>query len=262
MQWLNLILIGIIQGITEFMPISSSAHTSLADHFLGETRLFEFYVLINIGTLGALIWFNRYIFLAMLRRPLKETQALLAKILVSILPAGLLGFFLIDLFAWLNQNLYLTASMLIIFGIWMVFQPPRPKGKPLELKDMPWRNVVLISLSQSLALVSGVSRAGVTILTGMWSGLKQDLAVRWSFLIAIPLLSGALGRVLISSSGLDFLSRNFDLIIVANLVSFIVGLLAISFFLKILKRSSLRPFGVYRIGLGLFLIVLLAANVL
>ena len=262
MQWLVILVIGVIQGITEFMPVSSSAHLLVAGNLLELADNFEIYVLVNIGTLGALIWFSRKILLKILRQTFSGSYQLLAKVVVSTLPAGLLGFFLADIFRELSENLYLLVAMLIVVGVLMLFNPPPTRTKKIDLEDISWRQVLAIAFAQPLALIVGTSRAGITILAGIWAGLKRELAVTWSFLIAIPLVTGAVLRVVFSATGAAFISREFVLVVSINLVSFLVGIFAISFLIRILQKHSLRPFGIYRIGLGLVLLGLLLTNVL
>ena len=152
--------------------------------------------------------------------------------------------------------------MLIIVGVLMLFKPPSPKSKEVNLGSITWPQVLIIAFAQALALIPGTSRAGITILAGLWVGLKQSQAVVWSFLLAIPVISGAVLRVVFSIDGLEFIEREFTLIVLVNLVSFIVGILSITFLLKILKNHSLKPFGLYRVLFGMILLGLLLTNVL
>ena len=257
-----IIFTGIIQGITEFMPVSSSGHLLVLGNLLDFSNNFELYVLVNIGTLGALIWFCRRTLLEVFQATVHGEYQFLAKVIVGILPAGLLGFFLADLFKLLSENLYILVAMLIIVGAMMLFRPPQPKPAITDLSDIPWPKVLIIGVAQALALIPGTSRAGITILAGLWTGIKQELAVTWSFLLAIPLVTGAVLRVVLSFDGAEFISKQLGLVILTNLVSFFVGIFAISFLIKILQNHSLRPFGIYRIFFGLVLLALLLTNVL
>ena len=262
MEWLLIVLAGIIQGITEFMPVSSSGHLLVLGNFFDLLNNFELYVLINIGTLGALVWYSRRTLGRLVQSVADGQYQLLAKLFVGILPAGVLGWFLADFFRFLGNNLYLLVAMLISIGVLMLFRQPRPKIVTDDLADIPWPKVLIIGSAQALALIPGTSRAGVTILTGLWTGLKQELAVSWSFLLAIPVIAGAVIRVLLSFEGAEFVSKQFGLVIAINIVSFLVGIFAISFLIKILQNHSLRPFGIYRIFFGLILLALLLTDVL
>ena len=262
MEWLLILLAGLVQGITEFIPVSSSGHLVLVGSLFDFGANFELYVLANIGTLGALIWFSRREILDLTSRVANGDYNLLLKILVGILPAGLLGLFLTDFFKWLSGHLYVLVFMLIAVGILMLFRPPPVTDKAIEPDDIGWKKISLIGLVQALALVPGTSRSGITILAGLWTGLKQDLAARWSFLMSIPLVAGAVLRVLITPDGAEFVTRQFTFVLVANLVSFVVGMAAITLLMRILSKRSLKPFGIYRIGLGVVLLGLLLTNVL
>ena len=255
-------LAGVIQGVTEFIPVSSSGHLLLVGGLFDFGNAFELYVLANIGTLGALIWFSRQEIAGLSGRTVNGDYGALLKILLGILPAGLLGFFLTDFFKWLSGHLYLPVVMLVAVGILMLFKPPPATDEAAEPADIGWKKVCLIGLAQALALVPGTSRSGATILAGLWAGLKQDLAARWSFLMSIPLVAGAVLRVLVSPAGAEFVSRQFVLVLAANLISFVVGLAAIALLMKILSKRSLRAFGIYRISLGAVLLGLLLTDVL
>ena len=189
MEWLNALMVGILQGVSEFIPVSSSAHLLVFDRLLGLAASFEFYVLVNIGTLAALISFNRHLLLDIVRQCLSGSFALAGRLFVSTLPAAILGFFLADFFKLLNTNLYILVAMLILVGLLMLPRPPQPKKSSIDFQDLPWRHVLAIGGAQSLALIAGTSRSGITILSGLWLGLKQDMAVTWSFLLAIPITS-------------------------------------------------------------------------
>ena len=261
-EWLIALLVGSIQGVAEFIPVSSSAHLTVLGQVFDLPTAFEFYVLINIGTLAALVNFNRDLLLTIIRQCFRGSFGLAGRLFVSTLPAGLAGFFLADLFRFLGGNLYLVAAMLILGGLLMLPRPPRSE-RPLEdMGSLPWPRVLAIAGAQALALLSGVSRSGATLLAGFWLGLKREMAISWSFLLAIPLTAGAIFRVGLSPEGFELLSRQLALVVLANAVSFIVGLMAISFLLRVIGRYGLRPFGVYRLALGLALLGLLLADVL
>ncbi|MYB40164.1 undecaprenyl-diphosphate phosphatase [Candidatus Saccharibacteria bacterium] len=262
MEWLLIILAGLIQGVTEFIPVSSSGHLALLAALFDFADGFELYVLANIGTLGALIWFTRSQLGAMFARVAKGDYSLPAKLLAGILPAGLLGFFLTDFFKWLGDHLYLVVFMLVAVGAVMLFKPPPATDKAAEPAGIGWWKVIIIGLAQVLALIPGASRSGVTILAGLWTGLKQELAAHWSFLMSIPLVGGAVLKVLVSSDGAEFVSRQFGFVLVANLISFVVGLAAITVLMKVISKRSLKVFGIYRMFLGAVLLGLLLTGVL
>ena len=262
MVWLTILILGGLQGLTEFLPVSSSAHLAVFGRLLGGVSGFELYVLANIGSLAALIHFSRRQLLEVCRGCPRGSFGLAGRLIVGCLPAGLLGFFLADFFQALSANLYLVAAMLMLGGLLMLPRPPSFKRPASEADSLPWRKVWLIGSAQALALVSGVSRSGATILSGLWLGLRQDLAVGWSFLLAVPLTAGAVVRVGLTPEAWRLVDEHLGLVVAINIISFAVGLAAIRLLVGIVQRHRLWPFGLYRLALGLFLLGLLAADVL
>ena len=262
MVWLTVLILGFLQGVTEFLPVSSSAHLTAFGRLLGGGGGFELYVLANIGSLAALVHFSRHQLLEACRRCLGGSFGLVGRLIVGCLPAGLLGFFLADLFQALSSNLYLVAAMLMIGGLLMLPRPPAPRQPITDAASLAWSRVWIIGFAQALALVAGVSRSGATILSGLWLGLRQDLAVSWSFLLAVPLTAGAIVRVGLTAEAWQLVDSDLGLVIAINVVSFAVGLIAIRLLIGIIRRYRLYPFGLYRLALGLFLLGLLAADVL
>ena len=265
-----LITFGLIQGLTEFLPISSSGHLVIVGQFFNQPgQQLANSVLVNIGTWLALVWATRQQLLGLIRQVWAGDWALPGKIGLATLPAGLAGWLLAGWLDGLSDQLLVVVIMLVGVGILMLIMPRPPAPVPAKAapevdfgQRVSWRMALGIGGLQAVALIPGTSRAGVTIIGGLLAGLTPDLAARWSFLMAIPVTLGAILRVIVSSAGWDQLTSNWPLLLAANLVSFAVGLLAVSWLLAILSRRSLRPFGWYRIGLGLFLLTLLATNVL
>ncbi|MCY4088992.1 MAG: undecaprenyl-diphosphate phosphatase [Candidatus Saccharibacteria bacterium] len=261
MEYLLSLSWGMIQGLTEFLPISSSAHLLLVSQFFEFEKSFEAYVLLNIGTLAALIFFLRGILKSILQDLKQGDWQLVLKIVISTLPAGLLGFWLIDFINNLSSYWVILILMLSLGGILMLFTTP-PKVKVADLSAISWRQTLLIASAQALALIPGTSRSGATILTGLWLGFKKDLAVKWSFLLALPLISGAVLRVWLSPSGWELIEQGWLLILIGNLVAFGIGLITIHFLIKIVETRSLKIFGIYRLVLAGSLLILLNLNIL
>ena len=151
--------------------------------------------------------------------------------------------------------------MLIGVGLLMIFFDRPLVGKDRR-RTIDWKTSLGVGCAQALALIPGTSRSGITILAGRWLGLSRSTAIYWSFALAIPVIAGAIIRVLLSHEGLELINYHFGLVIVGNIVSFAVGLVAIKFLLAILKKKSLRPFGYYRLGLGFILLVMVITNVI
>ena len=252
MDYLIILLSGLIQGLTEFLPISSSGHLFILGHLFGLENNFEIAVLLNIGTLGALLYYSRQTLLDIGRQISAHNWQLFLKLLVSLLPAGLLGFFLTDFFKGLAEEIWLIAAMLFFVGCLMLLKLPAPKVE--DLQDIKWSQVAIIACAQALALIPGTSRAGATILAALWLGLQKELAIRWSFLLAIPLMLGAILRILMTPEGARFVIEQPELVFLGNVVAFIIGSFALRFLISLVRRHSLKPFGFYRIGLAVVLL--------
>ena len=261
MEYLLSVFWGIIQGLTEFLPVSSSAHLLLISQLFDFEQSFEAYVLLNIGTLAALLVFLRQPLWQIFQDLLQGNLQLFLKILISTLPAGLLGFWLVDYIDSLTSDWLVVAFMLSLGGIIMLFKIPF-KPRVADLSSISWSHSLLIAGAQALALIPGTSRAAATILAGLWLGFQQKLAVQWSFILALPLISGAVLRVWLSPSGWALIEQDWLLILIGNFIAFAVGLGAIHLLMKIIQTQSLRIFGVYRFILAASLLILLGLNIL
>ena len=254
-----LIIFGLIQGLTEFVPISSSGHLAIAGQFLGETenQLISG-VLVNIGTWLALVWVTRRTLLGLFDQTGPARWRLPAKLVVATLPAAAVGWLAVDWLASLNERPWVFLIMLAGVGLLMLLTPkPTQTNQPASLSDLDrqvgWLGALGIGSMQAVALIPGTSRSGITILGGLMARLPPATAASWSFLMAVPVTLGAILRVLVFDGGYHQLAAHWPWFLAANLVSLVVGLLAISWLLAILSRWSLRPFGWYRLGLGLVL---------
>ena len=257
--YLELIGYGLIQALTEFIPVSSSGHLLLvANWTVARDDLLELVVWLNLGSLLALIYY--------FRRPISRLLAassgdLWLKLILASLPAAGAGWFLADWFDQFYDNVAVIAVLLLAGGLLMILVRPAASGKD-RLQQLTWADSGLTGLAQSLALIPGTSRAGVTILAGFGRKMTARLATAWSFLLGIPIIAGALLRVGLSDSGRAFGADNLPGLILGNLVSFTVSLLVIGLALALVERYGLRPFGYYRIGFGLLLLGLLGLDVL
>lgn len=257
------LILGIVQGATEFIPVSSSGHLVIIHQMLGTTSgtlLFD--ILLHIGTLGAVTLYfwtdvkalivscSRTIRFKALR-PEKEFVLLVA---IATLPAVFFGFFLSDIL----ENVFRSARMVafaLIFGSALMWIAERYVKKEIGEKDLTRPRAFGIGLFQSLALIPGVSRSGATISGGMLLGLSRERAVRLSFLLSIPIIFGA---VLKSILGFDSsVSIAFFPLIVGLISSFGIGLLSIHFLITYLKQKSLSLFIWYRIILAIVILIFL-----
>lgn len=264
MSIIEAIILGATQGITEFVPVSSTGHVILAEKFLGLSTNFTFGILLNIGTLLALLVFFRKMLLEVAGRIVRKRDLkLAAKIVLAITPTFIIGFLLSDFFDSLGTHTWVVVAALLIFGLLMI----RVGGEEDEIRvrdetKATTKDVFWIGMSQVLALVPGVSRSGSTILAGLNRGFSSSAAANFSFLMAFPTILGAVVHTLIFRDGIQFISDNTAVFVVGNIASFLTGAVGVKLLLGLMKKHGLRPFGWYRIGLGGLLAVLLVTKVL
>jgi len=270
LSWLQAIVLGISQGLTEFLPISSTAHTLIVSKLLGwPDPGAAFTAVTQVGTeLAVVIYFRQDI-----ARILKAWFASLTKkseranpdakmgwyVIVGTIPIGIAGLAFKSSIETTARNLWLVAATLIVMGILLGLADRFARHTKSEA-DINTKNAVLFGLGQALALIPGVSRSGATITAGLAMGFKRDVAARYSFLLAIPAVfaSAALTAGDISSDSFV----NWPATIVATIVAFVVGYFVIASLMKYLQTRTFLPFVIYRIALGTLLMVLLANGVL
>ncbi|HRQ86581.1 MAG TPA: undecaprenyl-diphosphate phosphatase [Candidatus Saccharibacteria bacterium] len=247
--WLESVVLGLTQGLTEFIPVSSSGHLVIAQFFFSgasEHLLLEF---INIGTLAALLIFFRKKLGAIMRDIFVHRQYRLARnILLTALPAGVVGFFAAD---FIGSSSFFGSLMTVIValsavGLIMIIVDKLPHASRVaEGAKLTKTRALVIGLAQVFALIPGVSRSGATILAGRFTGLPAAAAAEYSFIASIPLMIGVTIKVLLFEW--QFLTHNIGLIAVSNVVACLSGLFAIGFLLRYLSKHSLAVFGWYRI---------------
>lgn len=272
---LEAIFLGLLQGLTEFLPISSSAHLRIAGEFLpraGDPGA-TFTAITQIGTeLAVLIYFRKDIsriiqgfFASLLRKNVNAEVRRDGKlgwlIIIGSLPILILGFIGQESIRTTFRSLWLIATMLILFGLILGFLDWRRPSKR-KLDDLTWVHGLLYGFAQALALVPGVSRSGATVAMGRLLGYDRVSALRYSFLLAIPavLASGLneLGEALSGSPGAFSLSETF----VATLVAFLVGYAVIAWLMKFISTRSFAPFVLYRVLLGTAVLTALSTGLI
>lgn len=267
MNLIEALLLGIIQGLTEFLPISSSAHVQIAQELLGlseltKPQLTAFIATIQIGTeLAVVVYFFRTIieilraFFAEGLRPFSKqsSQSKLGwLIIMGTLPIVALGLIFQDFIENQLRQLWVIAVMLIGFGILLgIADRYAPKRKTIE--ELNLKSGLVFGLGQALALIPGVSRSGGSITVGLMMGFTREAAARYSFLLAIP--------AVLAAGGYQFLKSYQDLpldllwaTVAATVVSFLVGYSVIAWLLKYLSRGSFMPFVIWRVGVGTLLL--------
>ncbi len=265
MSIIDAIILGLVQGITEFLPISSSGHLVIVSHILGANNAFTFDVLLNFGSLLALIIYYRLRIWSIIVRIFSGKEWLLvAKVVVATIPAIFLGLVFNSQIEQLNGMIWVVIATLIIIGIPMIIMGKANDGadnREIE-KSVGWRLALKTGITQAFALVPGVSRSGITILTGLRNNLSAERAAEFSFLLAIPIIAGASLKMLVSSEGIEFIRNNSTAFVIGNVVCFISGTLAINFMIKLIEKRGLKDFGWYRVILAAILTVLLLLGIL
>ena len=248
------IVLGVIQGLTEFIPVSSSGHEVLAEYFFGTGHDHLFLEFINIGTVLALvIYFWPKIVNLFEEVAFRHNYRLARNILISAVPAGLVGL-LFATFIETNSffsNPWVVVIMMLLVGIIMVYLEKLPRlHTTKDGESMSSKRALTIGLAQTVALIPGTSRSGSTIIAGRLMGLSPAAAAEYSFLLSIPIMLGVIAKLLFKSSDREYLMQNLAPIVVSNVVALISGLIAVGFLMRYLKNHNLSVFGWYRIGLA------------
>jgi undecaprenyl-diphosphatase len=252
--WQALVL-GIVQGLTEFLPVSSSGHLILIPRFFNwPLQSLAFDTVLHLGTMSALIIYFWHDLLKIFHQ-----KKYLKLIIVGSLPAAVLGFFFGDFI----ENAFRSAFSVVIFllfGTLIIYLAEKTYKKVWhterldEAKELDYKRATLIGIFQSLALFSGISRSGATISGGIFSGLTRETAAKFSFILSIPIVIGA-GAFKVAES---YQELNFDFVLLAGfLSSMFTGILAMRYFLKFLKNHDLYPFIYYRLLLAALVLLTL-----
>ncbi len=258
MSYTEAIVLGIVQGLAEFLPISSSGHLILVPRLFGwPDQGLAFDAVLHLGTLAALLAYFRYELIAMLKGTLSRRLALL--LVVATIPGGILGV-LFEKFieARLRAPLIIAAST-ALFGVvmWLADRwarsPALSKHDPLE--DVTWTQGIAVGVAQGLALIPGVSRSGVTITTGLLAGLDRATAARYSFLLGILITAGAGAKKSLELAREGLPTGELGPLLAALAAAFLSGWLAVWFLVNYLKRGSLTPFVLYRFALAALIVI-------
>jgi undecaprenyl-diphosphatase len=270
MTWFEAVVLGLIQGLTEFLPISSSAHLLIASQLFGwQDPGAAFTAVTQIGTEAAVIlYFRRDIWriISTWARSLYTPDlrpSIDARmgwyVILGTIPIAIFGYTLRHQIETVARNLWLVAGTLIVFGV-ILGVADRVGARRKGIPDLNIRDGLLFGLGQALALIPGVSRSGATISTGLFLGYQREAATRYAFLLAIPavLASGFFEALQIGNGP----TPEWPPTIVATLIAFVVGYAVIAWLIRYIASNSFLPFVIYRIGLGLLIIVLLSTGVL
>lgn len=268
------VLQGIVQGITEWLPISSTGHLILVERFLPFASASEgffdlFKVLIQLGSIFAVVvmYFGKLNPFSA-KKTLAErkgTWKLWWSVIVASVPAMIIGLPLDDLVDGVLSDTVVIATTLIVYGVLFLWMESRPhEAKVHSPNDVSWRLALGIGCFQVLALIPGTSRSGATILGAVLLGCSRYTAAEFSFFMAIPAMVGASALKVLKAllDGLNFTVTEWIALAVGTVVSFVVSLLVIRFLMAFIKKHDFKPFGWYRIALGVMLFALIAFGVL
>lgn len=272
---LKVVILGIIQGITEWLPISSTGHMILADTFLQLQQpkdfMDMFYVVIQLGSILAVVvlYFNKLnpFSRAKSRAERLSTLQLWFKVIVAILPIGVIGLLVDD---WVTEHFYtptVIAIALIFYGVLFILlekRNHRVKPRIRNFEQLSYRTAVCIGILQLLAIIPGTSRSGSTILGAMLLSCSRFVATEFSFFMAIPVMFGASGYKILKfilKTGLASITGfQWGLLLIGSLVAFVVSLFAIKFLMNFIRKHDFTAFGWYRIVLGIIVILFFGAK--
>jgi undecaprenyl-diphosphatase len=261
MTGLESIVLGAVQGLTEFIPVSSSGHLVLAQHVLQGASEHSFLEFINIGTLLALlVYFRQRIISIVSSVIVDKNTTLLRNILLTSIPAGAVGYFLSD---FIDHSSFFTSVFVVVValatvGVIMILLDHFPHlSRARSGEELSWKRALGVGIAQMFALIPGVSRSGSTIIAGRIAGLSHADAAEYSFLASIPIMLAVTLKLFIKSSDRAYFVEHMPTLLLGNLVAFITGLLAIGFLLRYLSKHDLKVFGWYRVGLAAVVLAVL-----
>lgn len=251
MTIIHAIILAIIEGVTEYLPISSTGHMILVSHLLGiaqneQIKIFE--IAIQMGAILAMfiIYWKKFLDLELLK-----------KLFIAFLPSGILGFLLFKYITALLGSLWVVVATLIIGGFILIWAEKFYKmNKSKRIEEVDYKNALIIGFAQAVAMVPGVSRSGATIVSGLILNIERSIVAEFTFLLAVPTMTAATLYSLYKSRDLltgDYLST----LAVGFVVAFIVAYAVVKVFLNYIKKHDFVPFGIYRIVLGIFVLLTL-----
>ncbi|NLY23829.1 MAG: undecaprenyl-diphosphate phosphatase [Bacteroidales bacterium] len=289
MTILEAIIIAIVEGLTEFLPVSSTGHMIIAQALLGiESTAFvkAFTVIIQFGAIMSVVFLYWKRFFRLNPITIFDKEAVIGmssgkkgctfllrflkkydfywKLFIAVLPAGIIGLALGDHIDAMLESVTVVAVMLVAGGIFMLFVD-QWFNRPSQDQSMSWQRALKIGFFQCIAMIPGVSRSMATIVGGMGTKLTRKNAAEFSFFLAVPTMAAAAGyklyQLLKDPASVEMLSENMLLLLIGNIVAFFVAILAIRFFIDFITKYGFRAFGVYRIIVGGILLVLIMSGV-
>ncbi len=259
MDYIQAVIISIVEGLTEFLPVSSTGHMILTQAILGvksDEFVKMFTVCIQFGAILSVlvIYWKRFL----------QSLDFYWKLLVAFIPAAIFGFLLSDYIDSLLETPLVIAIVLVLGGVFMLFVD-KWFNHPQEDQTITYKKSFMIGLCQCIAMIPGVSRSMATIVGGMGQKLSRKTAAEFSFFLAVPTMAAASGykllKLFLEPAGRELLSNNLAILIVGNIVAFVVAIIAIKFFINFLTKYGFKAFGYYRILAGIVMIILFICGV-
>lgn len=256
MSVIQAIILAIVEGLTEFLPVSSTGHMIITQGILGiksDDFVKAFTVIIQFGAIiSVLVLYWKRFF---------QTMDFYWKLLVAFLPAAVIGFLAGDFIDSLLENVWVVATMLVLGGFFMLFVDKWFTHSEETEPKMSYLRALKIGFAQCVAMVPGVSRSMATIVGGMSQGFSRKTAAEFSFFLAVPTMAAASGykllKLLKDEPSRQMLMENLNTLVIGNVVAFVVAMLAIKFFINFLTKYGFKAFGYYRILAGLTILLLL-----
>ncbi|MEG0692105.1 MAG: undecaprenyl-diphosphate phosphatase [Oscillospiraceae bacterium] len=264
LEIIKVIILGIVEGITEWLPISSTGHMILVDEFLqldmSEAFKSMFFVVIQLGAIMAVVvlYFNKLNPFSSKKMDIekKQTWSLWFKVLVASIPAGVVGLLFDDILEEIFYNPWTIAVTLILYGVLFIVIENWNKNRPAKvskLTDLTYQTALMIGVFQMLSLIPGTSRSGATIIGAILIGTSRFVAAEFTFFLAIPAMLGA-SAYKILKFGFSFSAAEFSILVIGMIVAFVVSIIVIKFLMGYIKKHDFKVFGWYRIILGVIVL--------
>ena len=255
MNWIHALIIGIVEGLTEFLPISSTGHMIITQKVLGiESSEFVKAFIVNIqfgAILSVVVLYWKRFF---------QSLKFYYKLFIAFLPAAFFGLLFSDYIDKLLDNVAVVAISLVVGGIILVFVDSWFESTDKKDQEVTYKKSFIIGMFQVIAMIPGVSRSASTIIGGMTQKLTKKNAAEFSFFLAVPTMFAAAGYKLLENYK-TITTDNIDLLIFGNVIAFLVAMLAIKSFISYLTKNGFKVFGYYRIAVGVIILILLASGI-
>lgn len=259
------IILAIVEGLTEFVPVSSTGHMILVEKFINSPQISQsflnsFLVIIQFGAILSVVvyfWKDLHPFLKD-KKEFQERMSLWSKIIAGVIPAGVIGLMLDDYIESIMDGAHIVAAALIIYGIIFILIEDKMKIVPKvnSLKELSYKLAIAIGFFQCLAMIPGTSRSGATIIGALLLGVSRGVAAEFSFFLAIPTMAGATLLKLVKN-GVSFTTLEWQLLLLGMVVSFIVAYIVIKWFMGYIRTKTFKAFGYYRVAVGILVLLMM-----